>query len=73
MKTSASAPRRRLATSPFADRPEPVIEKYAVDEMVTHDRLGLGRVVAEGGGTVVVAFGSDHVRIPSPFTRLTKL
>jgi hypothetical protein len=50
-----------------------VIERFAAEDRVTHDTYGLG-VVVEGDETaVVVDFGSQRVRITSPFTKLTKL
>jgi hypothetical protein len=67
------APRRYSAGSPFASRPLPVIEEFAVDDRVTHDRFGVGRVIAEEPAAVIVAFGAQHVRVPSPYRRLTKL
>jgi hypothetical protein len=50
-----------------------VIERFAVEDRVTHDKFGLGRVIALEASSVVVDFGSQHVRIASPFRRLTKL
>jgi len=47
---------------------------FAPEDVVTHDKYGLGRVVlVEDDEAVVVAFGSRQVRIMSPFTKLTKL
>ncbi|MEO7071213.1 MAG: hypothetical protein ABI131_12065 [Nostocoides sp.] len=40
---------------------------------MTHDKFGLGRVIAEEASSVIVDFGSQHVRIASPFRSLTKL
>ncbi len=61
------------AGSPFTAGPAPVIERFAVDDRVTHDKFGLGRVVVEEAMAVVVDFGSEQVRVTSPFRRLTKL
>ena len=66
--------RRSLPTSPFKPKPEPVIEKFSVEDRVTHDRYGLGRVVAaEDDVAVTVHFGSQQMRLVSPFAKLTKL
>jgi DNA helicase-2/ATP-dependent DNA helicase PcrA len=73
MKTRSAAQRRHLASSPFQNQPAPAIELFAVGDRVTHDKYGLGRVVGEEDAAVIVDFGSDRVRIASPFTKLTKL
>jgi hypothetical protein len=72
---SPAAPRRRPAGSPFRNPPPPVVEVYEVDDRVTHDAAGLGRVVAveDGNIAVVVQFGLQRIRIQTPFTKLTKL
>ena len=73
MSTRRSRPRRHLASSPFAAQPAKVIETFEVDDRITHDKYGLGRVVSVEEGAVTVDFGSSVVRIPSPFSRLSKL
>jgi hypothetical protein len=76
MVNSASAPNRRyLPSSPFKPPPEaPPVEQYAVDDLVTHDKYGLGRVIlVEGDTAVVVDFAPRKVRITAPFTRMIKL
>jgi hypothetical protein len=50
-----------------------VIEEFAAEDRVTHDTYGLGVVVEGNEAAVVVDFGSQRVRIASPFTKLTKL
>jgi hypothetical protein len=67
--------RRHLATSPFKPPPEPPpVERYELDDLVTHDKYGLGRVIAvEGETAVVVDFTPRRVRITTPFARMTKL
>lgn len=65
--------RRHLASSPFAAPVEPEIEEFAVDDRVTHDGYGLGRVVTAEEGAVTVDFGFQLIRIASPFPKLTKL
>jgi hypothetical protein len=76
MVNSASAKKRRyLPTSPFKPPPEPPpAEQYAVDDLVTHDKYGLGRVIlVEGDDAVVVDFAPRRVRILTPFPRMHKL
>ena len=66
VNTPSAAPRRRLKTSPFADRVEEEVLALAVSD-------GLGEVKAVGAGSVIVAFGSERVRVASPFSKLTRL
>jgi hypothetical protein len=73
MTSTSGARRRHLASSPFKPEPEPTIEDFALDDRVTHDAYGVGRVVGVESGAVSVDFGSQTVRIPSPFHKLTKL
>lgn len=76
MRPRSAASRRHLSASPFnATSPEPTaVESYAVDDRVTHDKFGLGRIVeVEEETAVVVAFGAQRVRVLTPFTKLTKL
>jgi hypothetical protein len=71
--TKSGAQRRYHPSSPFQAPPPPVVERFAAEDRVTHDTYGLG-VVVEGDETaVVVDFGSQRVRVTSPFTKLTKL
>jgi len=73
MSTRSAGRRRHLPTSPFNDQAAPVIERFALQDRVTHDKYGLGRVVQAGEDSVIVDFGSHQIRIASPFVRLTKL
>lgn len=73
MKTRSAAQRRHLPGSPFNSPPAPAIELFAVGDRVTHDKYGLGRIVASEEAAVVVDFGADRMRVPSPFRKLTKL
>ena len=76
MVNSASAGKRRyLPSSPFKPPPEPPpVEQYELDDLVTHDKYGLGRVIlVEDGTAVVVDFAPQKVRIMAPFTKMTKL
>lgn len=72
MTTSPPA-RRHLASSPFRPDPEPVIEKFELDELVTHDSYGLGRIIAVEAVAVTVDFRSEVVRIVSPYKKLSRL
>ena len=73
MTPSPGAKRRHLASSPFQPDPEPTIEEFALDDVVTHDSYGVGRVVGCDAGGVTVDFGTQTVRITSPFQKMTKL
>ena len=67
------ARRRHLASSPFQPNPEPVIEQFECGDLVSHDSYGMGRVVAAEAAAVTVDFGTQKVRISSPFTKMSKL
>ncbi|HEX4473201.1 MAG TPA: hypothetical protein VH085_14620 [Nocardioides sp.] len=71
--TTPAAPRRHLASSPFKPDPEPVIEQFDVDDLVSHDAYGMGRVLQVEAHAVTVDFGSRNVRITSPFAQMSKL
>jgi hypothetical protein len=76
MRNSASAGNRRyLPSSPFKPPPEaPPVEQFELDDLVTHDKYGLGRVIlVEGDTAVVVDFAPRRVRIMAPFARMSKL
>ena len=75
MKPARAATRRFLPASPFNTVPaDPPIEQFAVQDLVTHDKYGLGRVIrVEDDTALVIAFGSRQVRILSPYAKLTKL
>jgi hypothetical protein len=75
MKPARAATRRFLPTSPFKPPPdEPPPEVFAVQDQVTHDKYGLGRVVTvEDDTAVVVDFGTQRVRIATPCAKLSKL
>ena len=67
--------RRYLAASPFNNRPpDPPIETFSVQDRVSHDQYGLGRVIGvEEEIAVLVDFGSHQKRITSPYPKLFKL
>jgi hypothetical protein len=67
--------RRPVPGSPFnkpPPAPEP-IEEFEAQDLVTHDRYGLGRVISAEAGAVLVEFGAVRHRISSPYAKLTKL
>jgi hypothetical protein len=75
MNHARAATRRFLPTSPF-NTPSAAspAEQFAVQDQVTHDKYGLGRVIGvEDDTALVVDFGSRHVRIVTPCAKLTKL
>ena len=71
--TSSGNPRPRHSSSPFQPQPAPVIEAYLVDDRVSHDSDGLGRVVGLDAGGVTVDFMGKTVWITTPFRKMTKL
>lgn len=72
--TNRTGPQRRhLASSPFKPRIEPEIECFELDDRVSHQSHGLGRVVGKESAAVTVNFGTHTLRIPSPFPKLEKL
>jgi hypothetical protein len=75
MKPARAASRRFVPGSPFntPQQDPPPIETFAVRDQVNHDKYGLGRVILVEDDAIVVDFGSDKVRIRSPFARLAKL
>jgi hypothetical protein len=75
MKPARAATRRYLPTSPFQPPPAaPPAEQYAVQDYVTHDTYGLGRVVGvEDDTAVAVDFRTFRVRLTTPCAKLTKL
>jgi len=50
-----------------------VIEQFVVDDLVSHDSYGVGRVTGAEDGAVTVDFRSRTVRIVSPFHKMEKL
>jgi hypothetical protein len=75
VKPARGAYRRYLPTSPFGPPAAgPPAEQFAVQDQVTHDTYGLGRVIGvEVDTALVVNFGSRRVRILTPCAKLTKL
>jgi hypothetical protein len=50
-----------------------VVEQYAVGDTVCHDAYGVGHVVSLEESAVTVDFGTQKVRVTSPFRKMTKL
>jgi hypothetical protein len=75
MKPARAATRRLLPTSPFKPPPAaPPAEQFAVQDQVTHEKYGLGRVTSvEDDTAVTIDFGTHRVRITTPCVKLTKL
>ena len=75
MKPAPAATRRFLPTSPFKPPPAaPPAERFAVQDQVTHDKYGLGRVVeVEDDTALVIDFGTQRVRVTTACAKLTRL
>jgi hypothetical protein len=73
MATSLGNPRPGHASSPFPPQPASVIEDYLVDDRVSHDSYGLGRIVGVDAGGATVDFMGRTVWITTPFRKMTKL
>jgi hypothetical protein len=74
MKPARAMPRRHLPSSPFNAPPAAApVEVFDVQDQVTHDRYGLGRVTSVEESAVLVDFGPTQVWIVAPYTKMTKL
>ncbi len=71
----ATSPRRKYhASSPFQPAPTVLDEVYEVGARVTHNSLGLGRVVSiEGTRSAQIDFGSGPQHILLPCAAMTNL
>jgi hypothetical protein len=49
------------------------VERYSVDDRVSHDTYGLGRVTGTEATAVTVDFGAQKVRITTPFVGMELL
>ena len=67
--------RRPVPGSPFnkSQPAPPPVEVFEAQDLVTHDRYGLGRVITAEAGAVLVEFGTVRHRINAPYAKLTKL
>ncbi|WP_122261426.1 hypothetical protein [Ornithinimicrobium cerasi] len=73
MTSRSGAQRRHLVSSPFKPAVEPEIENFELNDRVSHQSYGLGRVVGKESAAVTVDFGSCTRRIISPFHKLERL
>jgi hypothetical protein len=75
MKPARAAARRFLPTSPFNAPPAaPPAGQFAVQDQVTHDTYGLGRIIGvEDDTALVIDFGSRQERIMTLCAKLTRL
>ncbi|MGV9457002.1 hypothetical protein [Streptomyces sp. NPDC003635] len=72
--TKPAVPKRHLPTSPFKAPATPAPKHFGMGDQVTHDVYGLGRVIGiEDGIAALVDFGSEQVRVLSPYSKMTKL
>ena len=73
--TQRTARRPVLPASPFnVLREAKPVERLAVDDRLTHDRHGLGRVIGvESESILLVNFGSTIRRVAYPNTKVTRL
>lgn len=73
MTTSSGRRPGHLPSSPFQPKAEPTIELYDMDDMVSHDAYGMGRVVGVEAHAVTVDFRNQTVRVKSPYSKMSKL
>jgi len=74
MKPARAATRRPLPGSPFNAPAAPPVKVFAIGDRVTHDRYGLGQVIGvEEEIAVLVKFGSQQVRVTTPYARMSAL
>jgi hypothetical protein len=71
--TTSPARRRHLTSSPFQPDPEPVIEQFERGDLVSHDSYGMGRVIGVEASAVTVDFGTQKLRITSPYHKMSRL
>lgn len=67
VEVMTTRPQRHLSSSPFSPAVEPVIEKFVLDDLVSHDAHGMGRVIGVEPSAVLVDFGATKVRVTSPY------
>jgi hypothetical protein len=65
--------RRALVHSPFKPQPDAPVPTFEVDDRVTHDRYGVGRVSTVSPSEVTVDFGAAKVRVRTPYAKLFKI
>jgi hypothetical protein len=68
------AARRPLPGSPFKPAAVPVPKQFTLQDRVTHDTYGLGKVIGvEDKVAVLIDFGTHSQRITTPYNKLFKL
>jgi hypothetical protein len=74
MKPARAVSRRPLPGSPF-NTPTVVrpAKAFSLDDQVTHDRFGLGRVIEVAESAVLVDFRTHTERIAEPYNKLTRI
>ena len=74
MKPAHAGTRRHLSTSPFNTPPSTTpVKTFALQDLVTHDRYGLGRVIRVEETAVLVDFHPVQEWISLPYARMTRL
>jgi hypothetical protein len=73
MTSSSGSRPKHLASSPFKQAPEAEVKVFEVDDRVSHDVYGLGKVVRIDSHAVTVDFGSQAIRVTPPFAKLHHL
>lgn len=74
MPPARAVTRRYLPNSPFQAPPAQPVVVYSLQDRVSHDRFGLGRVIGvEEEIAVLVEFGDHQERIITPTSKLHKL
>ena len=73
MKPARAVTRRHLSTSPFNTPPSRPVKTFALQDLVTHDRYGLGRVISVEETAVLVDFRTAQEWISMPYARMTRL
>jgi hypothetical protein len=74
--TPPAGSRRPLANSPFKPAESEPRKEFVVEDLVSHDRYGVGRIVGlEGSSAVTVDFRSSEgmIRVKAPYLKLHKL
>jgi hypothetical protein len=74
MKQARAVTRRYLPGSPFNKPPATRPAKtFALQDLVTHDQYGLGRVITVEDTAVLVDFRTVQEWISMPYARMTRL
>lgn len=73
MEPRPSASRSKQSSSPFKREPLGDAPVFTVDERVSHDRHGLGRVISVQGERVYVRFGDKTIDVDCRSPRIHPL